>query len=78
MQRLRLKKPLERHVRAGHPWIFSNEIESFSGDIHGCLATTVERASKYGPGSRLNIRAVEEGARVRAKTLSGDIEICDK
>lgn len=56
----------------------SAEIESFSGDIHGCLATTVERASKYGPGSRLNIRAVEEGARVRAKTLSGDIEICDK
>ena len=56
----------------------STEIESFSGDISGCLATSVERVSKYGPGKRLNIRTVEAGARVRAKTLSGDIEICDK
>jgi len=56
----------------------STEIESFSGDINGCLATNVERVSKYGPGKRLNIRTVEAGARVRAKTLSGDIEICDK
>jgi hypothetical protein len=34
--------------------------------------------SKYGPGVRLNTRTVEAGARVRAKTLSGDIEICDR
>jgi hypothetical protein len=39
----------------------------------------VERVSKYGPGTRLNLRAVESGgARVRAKTLSGDVEICDR
>jgi DUF4097 and DUF4098 domain-containing protein YvlB len=56
----------------------STEIESFSGDISGCLASSVERVSKYGPGVRLNIRTVEAGARVRAKTLSGDIEICDR
>ena len=56
----------------------STEIESFSGDIHGCLATSVERVSKYGPGVRLTVRTVEAGALVRAKTLSGDIEICDK
>jgi DUF4097 and DUF4098 domain-containing protein YvlB len=57
----------------------SADIESFSGDIHGCLADDkVERASKYGPGVRLNIRTVESGASVRAKTLSGDIDICDK
>jgi DUF4097 and DUF4098 domain-containing protein YvlB len=56
----------------------STEIESFSGDISGCLADNVERVNKYGPGVRLNTRTVEAGARVRAKTLSGDIEICDR
>ena len=56
----------------------STEIESFSGDITGCLASSVERVSKYGPGKRLTIRTVEAGASVRAKTLSGDIDICDK
>jgi DUF4097 and DUF4098 domain-containing protein YvlB len=55
------------------------EIESFSGDISGCLAKDVQRASKYGPGVRLDTRAGRDGsARVRAKTLSGDIEICDR
>jgi DUF4097 and DUF4098 domain-containing protein YvlB len=61
------------------PGGLSTEIESFSGDIEGCLAESVERVSKYGPGTRLNLRSVESGgARVRAKTLSGDIEICDR
>lgn len=64
-------------LRLGPPVGVSMEIESFSGDIHGCLAKGVER-SKYGPGSRLNIRTVEDGPRVRAKTLSGDIDICDR
>lgn len=64
-------------LRLGPPVGISMEIESFSGDIQGCLAKGVQR-SKYGPGSRLTIRTVEDGPRVRAKTLSGDIEICDK
>ncbi|HEU4591700.1 MAG TPA: DUF4097 family beta strand repeat-containing protein [Steroidobacteraceae bacterium] len=55
------------------------EIESFSGEITGCLATDVQRVSKYGPGVRLDTRTGRDGsARVRAKTLSGDIEICDR
>ena len=35
---------------------------------------------RAGPGlaERLSLRTVENGARVRAKTLSGDIEICDR
>lgn len=58
---------------------YSAEVESFSGDIEGCLASgKVERVSKYGPGTRLNIRTPESGARVRAKTLSGDVDICDR
>lgn len=54
------------------------EIESFSGDITGCLSSGAERVSKYGPGVRLNSRTGDGSARVRAKTLSGDIEICDR
>jgi DUF4097 and DUF4098 domain-containing protein YvlB len=65
-------------LRVSAPGGLSAEIESFSGDIQGCLAGNVERVSKYGPGSRLNIRTVEAGARVRAKTLSGDIDVCDR
>lgn len=61
------------------PGGLSTEIESFSGDIEGCLADgKVVNTSKYGPGKRLTIRTVEAGARVRAKTLSGDVEICDR
>jgi DUF4097 and DUF4098 domain-containing protein YvlB len=54
------------------------EIESFSGDIFGCLAKGVERVSKYGPGKRLDTRTGDASARVRAKTLSGDVDICDR
>lgn len=65
-------------LRLPAPGGLSTEIESFSGDINGCLAGSVERVSKYGPGKRLTLRPVDAGASVRAKTLSGDIEICDK
>lgn len=70
----------ELTLRLSAPGGLSTEIESFSGDIVGCLADgKTERVSKYGPGTRLNLRAVEAGgARVRAKTLSGDIDICDR
>jgi DUF4097 and DUF4098 domain-containing protein YvlB len=65
-------------LRLSAPGGFAAEIESFSGDIEGCLAKGVERASKYGPGTRLTLRTVENGARIRAKTLSGSIDICDR
>src|SRR5687767_3604198 len=68
----------EMTLRVAAPDGLALEIESFSGDILGCLASDVERVSKYGPGTRLNHRTGDGGARVRAKTLSGDVDICDR
>ncbi len=68
----------EMTLRVAAPDGLTLEIESFSGDILGCLASDVERVSKYGPGTRLNHRTGDGGARVRAKTLSGDVDICDR
>jgi DUF4097 and DUF4098 domain-containing protein YvlB len=57
---------------------FTTDIESFSGDIGGCMKSNVQRASQYGPGTRLETKVGEGSARVRAKSLSGDIDICDR
>jgi DUF4097 and DUF4098 domain-containing protein YvlB len=57
---------------------FVTEFESFSGDIEGCHAAAVTRASKYGPGMRLNVTHGAGGARIRVKSLSGDIDFCDR
>jgi DUF4097 and DUF4098 domain-containing protein YvlB len=57
---------------------FQTEIESFSGTIGGCMKSSVKRASKYGPGTRLETTLGGGSARIRAKSLSGDIDICDR
>jgi DUF4097 and DUF4098 domain-containing protein YvlB len=57
---------------------FSTDIESFSGDIGGCMKSSVQRASKYGPGTRLETKVGEGSARVRMKSLSGNIDVCDR
>jgi DUF4097 and DUF4098 domain-containing protein YvlB len=57
------------------------EVTTFSGDIRNCMGAEAERVSKYGPGSRLHGTRGNDGAdeaRVRLKTMSGDVELCDK
>ena len=54
---------------------------TFSGDIKNCMGTDSERVSKYGPGRRLNGTrgdGAADKARIRLKTMSGDVELCDK
>jgi hypothetical protein len=57
------------------------EVSSFSGDIKNCMGGESERVSKYGPGRRLTGTRGTPGAgeaKLRLKTMSGDIELCDK
>ena len=58
------------------------DISSFSGDISDCMGVQAEKVSKYGPGKRLSgsdgVRGGEDAARVRIKTMSGDVQLCDK
>jgi DUF4097 and DUF4098 domain-containing protein YvlB len=58
---------------------YDYEIRSFSGDIEDCFGQKAERTSTYGPGTRLmGTRGQAGAARLRVKTLSGDISLCDK
>jgi DUF4097 and DUF4098 domain-containing protein YvlB len=57
------------------------EVNTFSGDIHNCLGVESERVSKYGPGRRLigtKGRSGSDNTRVRLKTMSGDVDLCDR
>jgi DUF4097 and DUF4098 domain-containing protein YvlB len=57
---------------------FEYEASSFSGDIGNCFGKEAEATSRHGPGSRLNGSTGDGKGRVRVKTMSGDVEICDK
>jgi DUF4097 and DUF4098 domain-containing protein YvlB len=69
------------NVRAMPEGSLDYEVSTFSGDIKSCMGGEAERVSKYGPGRRLNgTRGTPgtEGAKIRLKTMSGDVELCDK
>jgi DUF4097 and DUF4098 domain-containing protein YvlB len=68
-------------VRAAPAGPLDYEVSSFSGDIRNCMGAEAERASRYGPGQRLTgTRGTPRTgeATVRLKTMSGDVELCDK
>ena len=56
---------------------YEYEASSFSGEIGNCFGKQAERVSRYGPGSRLNGTFGDGKGRVRVKSMSGDIQICD-
>jgi len=57
---------------------FQYEATSFSGTIGNCFGRHVENTSSHGPGTRLNGTAGEGHGRVRVKSMSGDVAICDR
>jgi DUF4097 and DUF4098 domain-containing protein YvlB len=64
-------------VRARAKSGFEYEANTFSGDIDNCFGVQAQRTSQYAPGSRLDGKVGEGKARVRAKSMSGDVTICD-
>ncbi len=52
------------------------DIQSFSGPIDNCFGPKAER-SGYGPGLHLTFRQGDGSARVRLRTQSGSIQLCD-
>jgi DUF4097 and DUF4098 domain-containing protein YvlB len=54
------------------------DVSSFNGDIGSCFGPKPVRTSEYAPGSELRFREGAGTARVRIKTLNGDISLCNK
>jgi hypothetical protein len=57
---------------------YQYEVSSFSGTIRNCFNAESERTSRYGPGERLSGTRGAGRAHVRLKTMSGDVDLCDK
>jgi DUF4097 and DUF4098 domain-containing protein YvlB len=57
---------------------FSYEVSTFSGDITDCFNVKAERAGQYMPGSRLQGTRGGGAGSLRIKTMSGDVQLCDR
>jgi DUF4097 and DUF4098 domain-containing protein YvlB len=57
---------------------FQYEATSFSGAIGNCFGRHAEPTSSHGPGTRLIGTAGDGRGRVRVKSMSGDVAICDR
>lgn len=54
------------------------DISSFSGRIDNCFGPEPARKSRYAPGSELRFTHGEGRGDIRVKTLSGDVEFCNR
>ena len=66
------------NVRASADGGYAYEVSSFSGEIRNCFDAHSERASQYGPGSTLQGTRGEGAGHVRLKTMSGEVQLCDR
>jgi hypothetical protein len=54
------------------------DLSSFNGEIRNCFGPKSVRTSEYGPGRELRFTEGSGSARVRIKTMNGDIGLCRK
>ena len=66
------------NVRASADGGFAYEVSSFSGDITDCFGEKSERTSRYGPGTVLQGTRGEGTGHIRLKTMSADVQLCDR
>jgi DUF4097 and DUF4098 domain-containing protein YvlB len=57
---------------------FEYDASSFSGELGNCFGKHAQSTSRHGPGARLTGTAGEGHGRVRVKSMSGDVAICDR
>ena len=65
-------------VRAPAEDGFQFEVQSVTGDINDCFNAKAERTGEYGPGLKLNGSRGAGSGHVRLKTMSGEIDLCDR
>ena len=54
------------------------DVSTFNGDISNCFGPKPVSTSEYAPGQELRFREGQGAARIRVKTLNGDINLCRK
>jgi DUF4097 and DUF4098 domain-containing protein YvlB len=54
------------------------DVSSFNGEIRNCFGPKPARTDEYAPGRELRFKEGSGSARVRIKTLNGDISLCSK
>jgi hypothetical protein len=54
------------------------DASSFSGEIRNCFGPKPARTDEYAPGKELRFTEGQGGARVRIRSMNGDIDICRK
>lgn len=64
-------------VRAPADGGYEYEASSFAGDIEDCFNVEPQRASRYGPGRRLNGSLGAGSGEVTLRTMSGSVHLCD-
>ena len=57
---------------------YDYDVSTFSGDIANCFGQQAWRTSTYGPGKQLSGKRGNGEGRLRIKTLSGGIDLCDR
>ena len=57
---------------------YEYEASSFNGQIDTCFNSQAEKAGAHTPGTRLNGTLGGGSARVRIRTMTGDVKLCDK
>lgn len=64
--------------RSAGPGGFVAEVSSFSGDVETCFGARPVATDKYGPGRRLDATVGKGEGRVRVKSMSGDVSLCNR
>lgn len=54
------------------------DVSTFSGDIRNCFGPEPVSSSEYTPGKELHFKEGQGSARIRIKSLNGDINLCRK